>query len=46
MDGRPAPRAGAPITTGSITRMLPLSPGDRARAEFAGIGAVAVGAAA
>jgi len=33
-------RAGDLIMTGSITRMLPLSPGDRARAEFAGIGAV------
>ena len=33
-------RAGDLVMTGSITRMLPLSPGDRARAEFAGIGAV------
>ena len=31
--------------TGSITRMLPLSPGDRARAEFAGIGEVEAGIA-
>ena len=39
-------RAGDLIMTGSITRMLPLSPGDRARAEFAGIGTVEVSVAA
>ena len=39
-------RAGDMVMTGSITRMLPLSPGDRARAEFAGIGSVEVGIAA
>ena len=39
-------RAGDLIMTGSITRMLPLSPGDRARAEFEGLGAVEVGIAA
>jgi 2-keto-4-pentenoate hydratase len=39
-------RAGDLIMTGSITRMLPLSPGDRARAEFEGLGVVEVGIAA
>ena len=39
-------RAGDLIMTGSITRMLPLSPGDRARAEFAGIGTVEASVAA
>ncbi len=39
-------RAGDLIMTGSITRMFPLAPGDRARAEFEGIGAVEVGIAA
>ena len=39
-------RAGDLVMTGSITRMLPLSPGDWARAEFAGIGAVEVSVAA
>ena len=39
-------RAGDLVITGSITRMLPLSPGDRARAEFAGIGTVEVSVAA
>jgi 2-keto-4-pentenoate hydratase len=39
-------RAGDLVMTGSITRMLPLSPGDRARAEFAGIGTVEVSVAA
>ena len=38
-------RAGDLVMTGSITRMLPLSPGDRARAEFAGIGEVEAGIA-
>ena len=38
-------RSGDLVMTGSITRMLPLSPGDRARAEFEGIGAVEVGVA-
>jgi 2-keto-4-pentenoate hydratase len=33
-------RAGDLVMTGSITRMLPLSPRDRAHAKFAGIGAV------
>jgi 2-keto-4-pentenoate hydratase len=32
--------------TGSITRMLPLAPGDRARAEFERLGAVEVAVAA
>lgn len=39
-------RAGDLIITGSITRMFPLAPGDRARAEFEGLGAVEVGVAA
>jgi 2-keto-4-pentenoate hydratase len=39
-------RAGDLIMTGSITRMFPLAPGDRARAEFDGLGAVEVGIAA
>jgi 2-keto-4-pentenoate hydratase len=30
------------IMTGSFVRQFPLSPGDRARAEFVGIGAVEV----
>jgi 2-keto-4-pentenoate hydratase len=39
-------KAGDLVMTGSITRMLPLSPGDRARAEFAGIGTVEASVAA
>jgi 2-keto-4-pentenoate hydratase len=33
------------IMTGSFVRQFPLMPGDRVRAEFAGIGAVEVGVA-
>ena len=39
-------RAGNLIMTGSISRMLPLTPGDRARAEFEGLGAVETSIAA
>jgi 2-keto-4-pentenoate hydratase len=39
-------RPGDLIMTGSITRMLPLSPGDRARAKFGGMSAIEVGIAA
>lgn len=38
--------AGDMIMTGSFVRQFPLSPGDRVRAEFAGIGIVEVGIAA
>ena len=40
-DGK-ALRAGDLVTTGSTTGLLPLPPGSRAEAEFAGIGRVAV----
>ena len=39
-------RPGDLIMTGSFTRQFPLAPGDRARAEFEGLGAVEVGIAA
>ena len=39
-------RAGDLIMTGSITRRLPLAPGERAGAEFEALGAVEVGMAA
>jgi 2-keto-4-pentenoate hydratase len=39
-------RAGDVIMTGSLTPQFPLAPGDRARAEFAGLGAVEVAVAA
>jgi 2-keto-4-pentenoate hydratase len=38
-------KAGDMIMTGSFVRQFPLSPGDRARAEFSGIGPVEVGIA-
>ena len=38
-------RTGDMIMTGSFVRQFPLAPGDRVRAEFAGIGAVEVGIA-
>jgi 2-keto-4-pentenoate hydratase len=35
-------RAGDIVMTGSFVRQFPLAPGDRAEAEFSGIGPVAV----
>jgi 2-keto-4-pentenoate hydratase len=35
-------RAGELVMTGSLVRQFPLAPGDRARADFSGIGAVEV----
>ena len=39
-------RAGDLIMTGSFTRLIPLGPGDRMRAEFSGLGVVETGIAA